>query len=429
MDSPDCADGPDMGGSGDGYDGLALDADVGGLDGMESIDIDYGADDGKINAPEPRRKVTGDSLSDTLLLSYDHCDVYDGGSSCLGGGYDLVDAVKGTFSDDVFDPNGSLRPLNKRYLTPAQVELIKKAADDPKRRVFGIHVTNHGLIMLNSEFKEIAEKAGCVRIDTVTPNFYASDEMLPELADWNTWKPPFTRRRVPAGFYPNATGTTRVWKQYWQVKHKDGGGWLLEDHGPKHNPKWRFDRFCNTVLEVTCVTWYYREACDYETRFSIRVMSTPYLDPHDKQWGYLKEPFERHQKMARSLAELMLHRLKACPPHPVAVKNRGEILKKARESADKRRERERYQRELCLQHAAKEAAAQKAQPEADNAAHNAAPGAGTPAQTAATNSVENASHPAPSTRTAQRASGADLGAALGHVPELVEVKIQLPRRT
>jgi len=392
LDGMDHCDGP-----GDGLDGLDLDFDNGGLGelGYEAMEVDYSADDGEIFSPEPRRRdLTRETVNDSLLLSYDHCDVYNGSSSCLGGGYALVDAVKGTFEDDVYDPNGSRRPLNKKRLSPREIELVKKLADDPKRRLFGIHVVNHGLVSLDQEFKRIALEADCVRIDQVTPNFFASDETIPDLADWNTWKPPFTRKRVPAGYYPNAHGWTRVWKQYWQVKHKEPSKWFI-DNGPKHNPNWRFDRFCNTILEITCVTWYYREACDYETRFHIRVMSMPYLDPYDKQWGYLKEPFQKYQKAARKLSELMLHRLKAAPPHPIAVKNRGEILKRLRDAADVRRSTER------------------------------ATGRRIVVKTGATDSqpVKTADNGCLTT------SGADLVSALGVKPEMVRVKLTLPRRS
>jgi hypothetical protein len=337
-----------------------------------------------------RRLFDFEAATDQLLLSYDHCDVYDGGQSCLGGGYRLVDAVKGTFEDDVFDPNGSTMPMPQHRLTKEQLEIVKQMAADPKRRMFGVHVTNHGLIHLKSEFKRIAEDAGCVRIDQVTPNFFASDTLVPQLADWNIWKPPFSRKRVPAGFYPKATGTTRIWKQYWQVKHSQPSGWFIHS-GPKHDPNWRFDRFCNTILEVTCVTWYFREACDYETRFHINVISLPYLDPYDKQWGYLKEPFERYQKMAKKVCEAVLHRLKACPPHPVAVKNRGDILKRVRDEAEARRL-------------------------AGEALKNGGIIVPTPPPLVIAGNG------------CTTASGADLIAALGDKPELVRVKLILPRR-
>ena len=331
------------------------------------------------------------------MLSYDHCVVFDGGQTCEGGGYRLVDAVRGTFEDDVYDPNGSTSPVHTTHqLTPEQIEIVKAMAADPRRRMYGVHVTNHGLIHLKDEFKRIAEACNCVRIDTVTPNFFASDDQLPELADWNIWKPPFSRKKVPAGYYPNATGYTRIWKQYWQVKHPDPTWWekLFIQYGPKHNPNWRFDRFCNTILEVTCVTWYFREACDYETRFHVRVISLPYLDPHDKRWGYLKEPFAKYQLAAKQLCEQVLRRLKACPPHPIAVQNRGEILKKTREEAERRRA---------------EAQAMRA-----NSSLNVPAGTRAPLVDAGGCPVK---------------SGADIGAALSAKPDLVTMKLKLPRRS
>lgn len=338
-DGADGSDGPGVDFDAVSQDGLSLGmSDGDGGDGsfdVTDLDDNHGMPDDITRAR--RSLLDRESIGDQLLLSYDHCDVYNGGNSCLGGGYRLVDAVKGTFEDDVFDPAGSRRPLEERHLTPRQIEAVKRIADDPGRRLYGIHVTNHGQIVIDQEFGRIAKELGCVRIDQVTPNFFASSETLTELADWNNWRAPFTRHRVPAGFYPNATGTTRIWKQYWQVAHKKHPwDWLFEDYGPKHNPNWAFDAKCNTILEVTGVTWFYREACDFETRFHIKVVSLPYLDPYDKRWGILLDPFRKYQKAARQLAEAMLRRLKAAPPETAAIQRRGEILRRLRAERDRR---------------------------------------------------------------------------------------------
>jgi hypothetical protein len=74
------------------------------------------------------------------------------------------------------------------------------------------------------------------------------------------------------------------------------------------------------------VTWFYREAGDFETRLQINVISAPELDPADLQWGYRKEPFQRHQHAARVLIEQVLNKLKEAVPHPAAVKLRGTIV-------------------------------------------------------------------------------------------------------
>ncbi len=347
--SADHGDSLDMGhghGHGHGFghghgisDGIDFDIDLN--DGSDPLDSDgpEGFDnEGNDDVPDLPRATHFDreAASDNLLLSFDHCDVYDGGQICHGGGYALVDAVKGTFEDDVYDPNGSRRPTPKRRLSPAQLQAIKVLADHPLRRMYGFHVMNHGYCDLEGVFKRVAEAAGCVRIDRVTPNFFASDDFQTELADWNIWSPPYTRKRVPAGYYPDATGTTRVWKQYWQVKHEKES-WLFEDFGPKHNPNWRYDAACKTVLQITAITWFYREAGDYETRFHIRVISLPYLNPYTKTWGHLKAPFQKYQKMARRVSELMLHRMKAAPPDPLSVRNRSDILRKLKIDADRRR--------------------------------------------------------------------------------------------
>lgn len=276
--------------------------------------------------------LDGDTITESLLLSYDHCSVYPPGSACRIGGYNIVDANLGGFARDR-TRDGKER-AGARPLTPEQVEIVRKIADDPKRRSFGIHVVNHGHLDVAAAFKELACALNCKRIDSCTPNFFGSYSVIHDIADWNRYSPPFLRKRVPAGYYEGCTGTTTVWKQIWQVGKKDWPRLMRLLGYPPNRPQDKFNnppdrhynRDDNTIIEVFAVTWYYREAGDYETRLQVNVISNPELDPADVQWGYRKEPFARHQHAARVLAEQMLHKLKEATPHGAAVKLRGAIV-------------------------------------------------------------------------------------------------------
>lgn len=347
-------DGPDGGvdGHGGGFDGLSDGHGHGHAGGHTDFDHhshhggahssshDHGTGLGRTKRAEIL-KLDSDTITESLLLSYDHCTVYPPGSACRVGGYNIVDANLGGFARDR-TRDGKER-VGARPLTPEQIEIVRKLADDPKRRSFGLHVVNHGYHDVAATFAALATAMNCKRIDSCTPNFFqlGSYSVLQDIADWNRYSPPFLRVRVPAGYYDGCTGTTTVWKQIWQV-HKKNNRLLMSLLGyPPSRPQDKFNcppdrhynRDDNTIIEVFGVTWFYREAGDYETRFQINVISNPELDWSDVQWGYRKEPFERHQKAARVIAEQMLNKLKEATPHPAAVKLRGAII--AREEGER----------------------------------------------------------------------------------------------
>ncbi len=357
----------DIGHSGHGHSGAHLDmshqghsgpghdcSDAG--EGLDSMGGDFGG-------------LGSVSLTDALLLSYDHKKIQpeDG---LFSSGYAIVDGVVGNdyalvrpgkpgslppagtspgpaplpvklvvapsgTGNDSAPASGKtpIKPVRevlaadpggKRELSPAQLAYVKRVADDPRRQFFGVHVVNHGPIDLQTRFKALAKDHRLVRIDTVTPNFFGADDTQTQLADWDNWSPPYTRRRLPTGHYPSATGRTHVWKQYWQLEPRR---WFWQSK-PKGVP--RYQRLDRTVLEVMVVQWYYREAGDFETRLHIKVVAYPILDRQTMRWGYLKEPFARHQAVARKLAELLLGCLKEAKPHSLAVSLRSKIEERKR---------------------------------------------------------------------------------------------------
>lgn len=324
-------------GHGGGFDGLSDGHGHADVDGHADFDHrgDHDNDHGSSRARRRLSALDSDTINESLLLSYDHCTVYPPGSDCRDGGYNIVDANKGGFVRDVTSKDGKER-AGARALTPEQIEIVRKMADDPKRRTFGLHVVNHGNIEVMDTFAELATAMNCKRIDSCTPNFTGMGlhSVVYEISDWNRYTPPFFKVRVPAGYYEGCTGTTSVWKQIWQVHKKDNRRLMrLLGYSPSrpqdkfnNDPERHYNRDDNTVIEVFAVTWFYREAGDYETRFHITVISNPELDWSDEQWGYRKEPFERHQKAARIISEQMLNKLKAATPHPAAVKLRGQIV-------------------------------------------------------------------------------------------------------
>lgn len=316
------------GGHGPGHGGgLGLGHSHGGYSAGHGMGHSHG-DQGAVDGAR-RMRVRGldsDDVSDTLMLSYDHGSAWRGGQA----GYDLVDSVHGSLEWDLYKATGPQRPAHKRELTPEQIELVKRLADDPERIFFGVHIIHHGKVDLKAEFGKLAQAAGCHRVSGYMPNFFPEDASQSELADWNRWIPPYTRKRVPASYYPGATGFTEVWKEYWQVIRKPGLldrlGMIADDPVPFPKPGMRFDVYVNTVLEVSAVTWYFSEMGDFETRFHIKVVTLPYLDPRDRQWGTLIKPFKQYQKAARTISEAVMRRMKEFPPEPITFEYRKRLF-------------------------------------------------------------------------------------------------------
>lgn len=298
MDSGDGGDGGFDAGFDGGFDS-GFDGDYGGIDGIEG-------DGGLDSVPD------GDLAAYGLMLSYGHC------------GTDGMDCHSGIGHADVNYRPGRLEGLSRR-----QRAILKKLEKDPMRRFFGVHVASHGFIDLMQEFAKIAQTVGCHRIDDVMPNFGSSNTVEADLADWNRWVPPYTRKIVPLGWYPGATGTTRVQRQVWQLKKAN------TFFRPDPEPYRLYDRRANTLLEVMVVTWFYTETLEYETRFQVVVKSLPeWCDPL-ASWTNRRLSFFKHQAAARTISEQVLERLKAAPPTEIAVMLRDEVRRRLEEKAKK----------------------------------------------------------------------------------------------
>ncbi len=287
---------------------------------------DHGPVDGNLFTKEIA-DLDPDAIADTLMLSYDHGSVARGGQP----GYDVVDSVKGGLEENFFSAIGPARPFHTRQLSELQLQFVKELAADPRRVFFAIHCVHHAKINLAKEFESLAVQFDCLRIDRCTPNFFGEDETLDELADWNIWHPPFTRKRVPAAWYPDATGKTHVWKQYWQVIRKPTPWWLAKDANdlPEKKPGVKADFYVNLVLEVQGVTWHFAETDDYETRFQIKVVPLPLYNKEQQFWTIREKWFKIYQKKARELAEAVLvGRLKNRPPTADSVRKRQELFER-----------------------------------------------------------------------------------------------------
>lgn len=299
------SDGPDAGGldgSGDGDFGVGFDTDFGGIDGIDGA--------GGLDA---------DFVSDSLMFSFDH------------GASEWSDAMCDEGVNSCIEIDRPHRRNDGRELNEEQAKMLKDLERDPMRRFYGAHVLCHKFIDVEDLFRSIATEMGCVRIDLVTPNFNGTDRIVEDITDWNRWSEPYTRKKVPGGWYEGAEGTTRIVRQYWQLKKR----WWDKERDR------RFDRFCGMVLEVVAITWFYAEPNDYETRFQVLVKTFPAFDSGVDDYGIKKAPFKRYQPKAKALAQKVADELVKAKPQVDSVQKRKEIAERIK------REREGEPRVDC----------------------------------------------------------------------------------
>ena len=260
----------------DGHDG-GHGADLGVGHG-HGVDLGFGSHDhGVSHGFDHDGNHAGHVTAEAMMVAHSHCHSHDGMVGHFGGDLDGADLnighVGGWSHGEGVDPAKAQRI--KRMLAA-----VEKAKVDPQRRYYGAHIVGHGYTEVPAIFTRAALEAGMMRICNTVANFNPVDLTDTQLSDWSRFTPPYSRKSTPAGFYPNAVGLTRVFKQYWQVANKSP--WWNVFGG-----KAKFDRSKSTYIEVSIVTWFFADIGDYETRVDITVVSLPVLDQTDKVWACL----------------------------------------------------------------------------------------------------------------------------------------------
>jgi hypothetical protein len=173
-------------------------------------------------------------------------------------------------------------------------------------RTFVVHVAHHGQPAILSELKRITQRHDLLRIDLFRPNFDPVDVLKYELADWSAFSEPYQHVNMPEGFYPGATGRTRIIRQYWQV------GKRPRLFALKTPPV--FDKDASTFIELSVIEWRYDFTGDYETKLILTIGSLPVWDEVAGAWGYKRTPFERHQRAALKICNHIFNYLSGLAP-------------------------------------------------------------------------------------------------------------------
>jgi hypothetical protein len=121
---------------------------------------------------------------------------------------------------------------------------------------------------------------------------HVGDKIENELVSPDYWRAPSTSpKRQPRGWYPGAIGTTWVWVDCWQWSSRSSEP---IDFREASSLGW---------LEVSCLTWRYKDIGDYETRLVLepeRVANPIYG--------------AKHERLARLLGQQIKERLEAAQP-------------------------------------------------------------------------------------------------------------------
>lgn len=187
------------------------------------------------------------------------------------------------------------------------VESDEVNADHPGAiRTFVVHVANHGQPAILTEIEKIARRHDMLRIDQFRPNFDPVDVLKYELADWSAFSEPYQGINMPEGYWPGATGRTRIIRQYWQVGKRPR---LIALRTPP-----QFDNKASTVIEISVVQWRYDFTGDYETKLVLNIGSLPVWDTTAGVWGYKRTPFDLHQRAAVKVCKHIVDYLAGLAP-------------------------------------------------------------------------------------------------------------------
>ncbi|MBS2003540.1 MAG: hypothetical protein U0103_24290 [Candidatus Obscuribacterales bacterium] len=184
-------------------------------------------------------------------------------------------------------------------------------------RSYVAYVDRHGQFDFIAELTRIAPGFGLIWLDKFRPNFDEVDLTRHKILDRKAWRQVKAeddgvaatevycacQNEAAPGWYEGATGMTRLRRQHWHIGRVKGllGMGIF---GPAE-----YDPNAHTFLEIAPVEYSFNEAGDFSTAFEICIVSLPEFDHTSGQYGYRRESFERHQRVAIKIFEHMLSKL------------------------------------------------------------------------------------------------------------------------
>lgn len=150
------------------------------------------------------------------------------------------------------------------------------------------------------KLRTLLQKAGFVDVGTAMRDVAPSDEVQMKLLDTTPFDERVGNTPMPCGWYPNATGHTRTWKDFYLI----GRRWGLI--GPRVAAPEDLEE--GVYLAIAGATWYFDQTFDYETRVAVSIKCRTKYDPDVPAWrGNLKLVDQHRDTAERVLREWLAH--------------------------------------------------------------------------------------------------------------------------
>ncbi len=164
----------------------------------------------------------------------------------------------------------------------------------------------HRQFDVRTKVRQLAALSGMYDLAAVTNGIVSSDQTM----DNELVQKPL----APAGSYPDVTGSTRVWTEYWKIPLKKPWRWPWQKAAPSEP--------IQSYLIISGFTWHYAGTDDYETQVSFFVYT-----PWEEGTGYPYRPDEvkAHRALAGQLAERLYDSLMISSPDLWSMEERCRI--------------------------------------------------------------------------------------------------------
>lgn len=223
-----------------------------------------------------------------------------------GDGFDGIDSV------DLLDGAEHGHAPGDHCQGPEPVKGVSVSEDGDLLVVRVIHNSDADLKMI---FEEIAARLGLMQV----PSILVGQKLLSLTTEHKilhsmSWSGA-SKGSMPRGYIPGMSGCTTMFRAYFQIPKRE---W-----GPFSTPV--YDKEAGVYLDVSGMTWSYRETRDCESQFVVRVVPFKTLDHVSRQWCVRTTSVCAHRKRAGKLSQAVSQMLGWHQPSAQSVKNRNTL--------------------------------------------------------------------------------------------------------
>lgn len=196
----------------------------------------------------------------------------------------------------------------------------ERKRDGPERTKNSVvlRIESHASVDVKYLLVEAAKALDLLDLRSYRPSLMEEDRFERSILPDNPWSTYNSKPTWPAGWYPGATGSTRLWRKFFHIGKRVTTGFFNKKSELKPTES------CNTYLEVECSTRTYLETGDCQTDITIWVRPLATWNDHKTKW-MMTDYFwyNRHLEAAEILAFRVYAMVKTgYPPRPQAADER-----------------------------------------------------------------------------------------------------------